>query len=127
MSLKKNLLALGISGLILSTSVSAGAATFIPTQSLTGTSADSGDYSLGSGTRYLKGTATKGSGDAHAMKIVKWFPDSSVATLTNLTNPNSATSSFTAVSTNSAGDGQSYYVRWLGDTSTASADLHVTD
>jgi len=106
-------------------SVSADATTYI-SKTLTGTSAESGYKKLGDGKRYLKGTGEYGSGHAYAMKIIKWWPDSVEASF-YLTKGNSASASFKAVATTGSGENQSYYIRWLGNSSSSSAALKITD
>lgn len=94
--------------------------------SLTGTNASTGYVMLGSGTKYVRATGTSGSGTVKAKRIVKYLPDSTMASFT-VTNGNTGSSSFTAQLTTSSGDWQSYYINWAGNSSTASADVSFTD
>ncbi|MGE7622978.1 hypothetical protein ACQKMD_07970 [Viridibacillus sp. NPDC096237] len=125
MNLTKKVLTFGFAATVLLTSVSTSATTYI-SSSLTGTNAETGYKSLGSGTRYLKGTGSSGSGNAYAMKIVKFFPDKAMTSI-SLSSGNSASSSFTAVSSTDDGITQSYYIRWNGSSSKAAADVKLTD
>lgn len=122
---KKSFAAFGLALLILFSSVSASATTYI-SATLTGTTAETGYKKLGSGKRYIKGTGTYGTGTAFTMKVIKLWPDKAVASI-NLSNGNKASSSFTAQDTNDDGENQSYYIRWLGNSSKASAKVSITD
>ncbi|MGM9979587.1 MAG: hypothetical protein ACI33J_12365 [Clostridium sp.] len=125
MGLKTKLASIGFASVVMLSSVSAGATVYIYDQ-LSGTSATSSSANLGSGTRYVTGTGTSGSGKAYAMKVIKWTPDVAVKTI-SLSANNSAQASFTAQAKNSDGVGQSYYVKWNGSTSSAKANVSIRD
>lgn len=122
---KKSFVAFGLALLVLLSSISVSATTYI-SATLTGTNAETGYKKLGDGKRYLKGTGTYGTGTAYAMKIIKYWPDKAVTSI-KLSKDNTASSSFTAVSTTDSGENQSYYIRWEGNSSKASATLKITD
>lgn len=121
---KKKIL-MGLALVSLFSTVSASATTYL-SKSLTGTNSESSYVALGSGTRYLKATATNLSGTAYAMKIVPWAPDKSMTSVT-VSSPNSGSSSFNSVATNDDGEAQSYYLKWKGSSSKAEATLSFTD
>lgn len=122
--LKKKIL-MGLALISLFSTVSASATTYL-SKSLSGTNSESSYVALGSGTRYLNVTGTNLNGTGYAMKIVPWAPDKSMTSVT-ISSPNSSSSSFKSVDTTDDGEVQSYYLKWKGSSSKATADLSFTD
>ncbi|SUY44941.1 Uncharacterised protein [Clostridium putrefaciens] len=122
---QKKIIAGVLLGVSLFSCITASAATYV-SKGLTGRSSESSFAYLGSGSRNLKGTCTEGKGIARAVQIKSWAPDPVVASVT-LNNGNSATVGFTSQSHATNGEVQSYYLRWNGTSSNASADLSLTD
>lgn len=85
------------------------------TETLTGSSGETGYVKLGDGKRYLKATGYRGNGTVFAMKIVKYLPDP-IQTSISVTKGSSASSSFNAVSVSPGGNTQSYYMSWSATT-----------
>lgn len=96
----------------------------VVSESLTGKSAESSYFYLGSGDFTLTADCTNGSGTGRVMKIIPYSPDRSVASV-SVAKPNSGTANFTAVDTNDDGYDQSYYLRWNGRSSSSAADLSI--
>ncbi|WP_304681275.1 hypothetical protein [uncultured Clostridium sp.] len=122
---KKKLITSTLVALSLFSTISVSATTYL-SDTLTGTNAESTYVNLGSGTRYVKGTAVTNSGTLHAMKIIPYAPDKSVANI-SLSAPNSGQASFTAVNTNDNGVVQSYYLKWKGSNSKSKVNGSFTN
>lgn len=120
----KKLVALGLAASVVMASFSASAGVIGET-TLTGTNSESGKYNLGSGSHTLVAKASKGSGTASVKKVIAYFPDSTIASVSvsaAATNP--STASFTSNAYTDSGVGQSYYISWAGSsTSVATASI----
>lgn len=83
---------------------------------------------LGDGIRYLYGNLLNDySGEAELMRVEKWSPDSYIAYFTLWEEDEYGQDSFTANSTTSSGEQQSYYRRWSGHYAKSKAWTAVSD
>jgi hypothetical protein len=112
--------------IVVGASTVASATTYLGPVTLTGTNASTSYVMLGDGTRWVKATCTSGNGTVTAKKIVKLWPDSTVASF-SISNGYSSSRSFGAQSIAPNGDWQSYYIKWSGNSSTAKANVSFTD
>ncbi|SFC40196.1 hypothetical protein [Clostridium uliginosum] len=83
---------------------------------------------LGNGTRYFYGEASYKKGKAKAYKVVAWAPDPQVGSTLSLVFDNGQeTTNFTAKKTDSDGEYQKYYGKWIPSSKNASAYLSFSD
>lgn len=119
----KKIVALGLAASVVMASVSASAGTIGET-SLTGTNAETGKYNIGDGDHVLVAKGTSGKGNASVKKVIKLFPDSTITDV-SVSADNTASSSFTSVAKTDDGVGQSYYIKWAGNSSSAAAKVAI--
>lgn len=121
---KKKLLVIGALSLSLISCVTASAVTYLST-TLTGTSAESKYVYLGDGYRSINATGKSRGGYARAVRIKSYSPDP-VERSVYVSAGTSSSATFKANSYASNGEVQSYYIRWNGDNSSASAYTSFT-